>query len=595
MKKFYAISIFLIISIFTFGQKTWTGAIDNDYSKPANWNPNGVPDYSDNVVIPSGTPTCELPTEVRVESLTNNGTLSTLDNYNIVANQIVNTGTMNIKGMLTIFGKNKASEPSFINTEGGVIQSHDEGYESILCFVVTEDAFSVEKDAMDFINNGIIKVSSFLGLFDEFDNETGGNIECDNLSDESGNHILIEGNSISNGGNITGGDDKGVDLSFICKYSFFNNGTIQGGNVIDHPSAYLWKGGNIEIQSGWVMNKGIIRGGTGGQDAAGGKVMINGNSILTDEGTIEAGYSEGGYKAIVPSNVTLSADSVVIDLGDNMISGFDINISAKEIVITNLNGYASIISENNLSLYTTPGGTIDLSGVHVTGAIFSLGSINMYSDNIIPPTEGLGEVCEPNPVTAEADESFIAGHVQPFTVMAPHNSSGSIQVYLCNNSSVNQVLTCDISSELDWVSTHQTNTSTIESFVLDSIDIDYTIPALTEDTVDVVRFILSINETVIDTTYSYIRSFSSSTNIPQNTWEFTKIYPNPFKNCFTICFDQDSDYAIEVLNKAGQIVFNQDCNKNKNKIFLGDELSSGVYFVRIISDEGVYRSKIVKI
>jgi hypothetical protein len=45
---------------------TWTGAMDNDWSKPGNWCPAAVPGAQDNVVIPA---TASIMPEVKVAGL----------------------------------------------------------------------------------------------------------------------------------------------------------------------------------------------------------------------------------------------------------------------------------------------------------------------------------------------------------------------------------------------------------------------------------------------------------------------------------------------------------------------------------------------
>lgn len=116
MKKLSTISIILLISFISFGQKTWTGAADNNYHNPANWDPNGVPTASDDVEIPSGTPACEVSSEggtITFEHITNQGTMSFQDggNHRIVAHTIENVGTMNLNGKLTVAAKNQAGYP----------------------------------------------------------------------------------------------------------------------------------------------------------------------------------------------------------------------------------------------------------------------------------------------------------------------------------------------------------------------------------------------------------------------------------------------------------------------------------------------------
>jgi len=600
MKKLYLISIMLLISFISFGQKTWTGSADNNYHNPANWDPSGTPTASDVVEIPYGSPTCEVSSEggtITFEHITNLGTLSFQDggNHRIVAHTIENVGTMNLNGTLTVADKNQSGYPVLFNY--GTIQPNDGALKSVLEFDATQDESPEENTGMSFTNEGFVKISSLIGSINSLYNSEDGVIVCDDQLEtpHGDNMINIKAIDVFNEGGITGGTNHGVDVSIIADQEFRNTGTILGGHVTDNPNADLWDGGSVILSAVHLQNSGTIRGGAGGQTAFGGKITISGTTKIYNTGTIESGYSHGGYKEILPNDVTLSADSVILDHADNMISGFDITVTAEDIVIKNLNGFASIISENDLTLYTIPGGTIDLSGLHVTDAIFSLGAIYMYSDNIIPPTEGIGEVCDPDPTTDVADDSYISGHIQPFAIAAAQNSNGTVRVYLNNNSTDSQVLTCDISSELGWVSNQQINTASILPFENDSIEINYNIPVLTEDAIDVVEFILSINGTEIDTTYSYISSFVSSTNIFEPTQEFNQVYPNPFKNYFSVGIQDKDDFTIEVIDKTGKVVFIKECNKFENKIIMGDEYRPGVYFIRTIKENKVYLSKIVKI
>jgi hypothetical protein len=84
-----------------------------------------------------------------------------------------------------------------------------------------------------------------------------------------------------------------------------------------------------------------------------------------------------------------------------------------------------------------------------------------------------------------------------------------------------------------------------------------------------------------------------STGISENRQKKMEIYPNPSKNLFIVKFEGDVR-KLEIFTSNGQKVNSASYNKKNSTIDLGLE-QAGIYFIRVISDIGVYSSKVVKL
>jgi xylan 1,4-beta-xylosidase len=83
---------------------------------------------------------------------------------------------------------------------------------------------------------------------------------------------------------------------------------------------------------------------------------------------------------------------------------------------------------------------------------------------------------------------------------------------------------------------------------------------------------------------NFITSESSYSNHAESF-----IYPNPINDCFFIC-PKISAYSCEIYNHAGQLISTKTINDNKVSVV---ELSSGVYFVVVQTNNGKFRQKLV--
>lgn len=92
---------------------------------------------------------------------------------------------------------------------------------------------------------------------------------------------------------------------------------------------------------------------------------------------------------------------------------------------------------------------------------------------------------------------------------------------------------------------------------------------------------------------TYIQNVSACTGINEhNSFDDFVMYPNPFKNTFYIKVKNDKS-IFEVYNSIGKLVYNSNLTIGMNEIDLSDK-SSGIYFMRMITEKSVVTKRIVK-
>ncbi len=143
MKKLYVFVIGVLFTPFCFGQ-VWTGTIDNNWSNPQNWNPNGIPTARIEIPLTNNPPQIvEVIPAVQSLTLKEGATLSIAEN-----------------GVLTILNE---STSIALNNEGTI---HNHG--SIL--IEEASSFGISNDGT-LINDGIIE-SNNMGMHGLFNFKT---------------------------------------------------------------------------------------------------------------------------------------------------------------------------------------------------------------------------------------------------------------------------------------------------------------------------------------------------------------------------------------------------------------------------------------
>jgi len=72
-----------------------------------------------------------------------------------------------------------------------------------------------------------------------------------------------------------------------------------------------------------------------------------------------------------------------------------------------------------------------------------------------------------------------------------------------------------------------------------------------------------------------------------------QIYPNPFIDEFSIQTNGNSEYSVELITIGGRIIYQSKIEGNLHRINLKD-LNSGIYFVRMKSNNTVSTRKVIK-
>ncbi|MBO9700272.1 MAG: M4 family metallopeptidase [Sporocytophaga sp.] len=86
-------------------------------------------------------------------------------------------------------------------------------------------------------------------------------------------------------------------------------------------------------------------------------------------------------------------------------------------------------------------------------------------------------------------------------------------------------------------------------------------------------------------------------NEPQTKSQDFRIYPNPFDNQLTIDFNPIGEAEIILINNLGQNIYQEKLNLNsfiQHKLTL-PELKAGTYIIQIVSKDGIFTSKLLKL
>lgn len=164
-----------------------------------------------------------------------------------------------------------------------------------------------------------------------------------------------------------------------------------------------------------------------------------------------------------------------------------------------------------INFNTTADGKIDFSGTHTSESITTGSSINIFSDNIIEPAEGLNAICWPDPSINSADTTIVDGAITTIYVAGIAGSSDSFPINLQNLSTGSQVLSYQVGSSRGWVQSFSDSTAILPPFDSAQFSVDYTIPETVEMGVqDTVIAILTIDEFFSDTSYNVITCLGDS-------------------------------------------------------------------------------------
>jgi len=547
MRNVIILSLVMVVGVLSAAEVTFTnGGGDNDWHNPANWSGGAVPCVRDNVTIPEGYD-CQVTGGhgfAQTNSFTNNGNLTLPNGGDVTAcgGDLTNNGSINIGS-----GGDDGSFNTYFN----------------------------------FINNGSIEGGSSVT-------------------------INVEGTLNNNGSIHAGYGSSGEGGNILCNAGFLNNqGTIQGGDAI----ATAQDGGRVDVNTfGDFNNDGTIVGGNGSTDGNGGIVHIKMRN-MRNTGGVSSGYSDGGWRASlfpVAADVYFIGDSICIDTGDSSLDGGTFHIRGRKLIFQNIDIYAGLTGENAIEIYTIAGGSADFSGTHTNSALFAVaGGIDIYSDDVIAPTEGMDYICSPSPTIHASDASIIDGNISAWNEFEFAGNSGNVKVFMQNLSTSAKVMYYDISSSKGWLTATSGSTPSHAPFEFDSVLAGFTIPPSTADSIiDTVTAILSIEPSFTETTSCIIHCMGDSAavyvldNNSLPSCLTVQAFPNPFNSSISITTPADAMIEIYDITGSrvwgiGSITVNDAASPYTlnpipcSFIWQPDEtIASGLYLVRATTEDG---------
>ncbi len=377
----------------------WTGTVSTAWNNPSNWGNGIVPNQTNEVVIPAGTPNSPVISGgilARTRSLTiedgatltvANGTIEINGTAHIHGNMTLtdNAATTNFNGHVRVYETGHLTDTasttvsvagSYTVYDGGIANLNDSDFQ----FVGSESVLlSIQSEYVYFKNLYIDKTSNEEVVFSS-DSEAELMIKGDfevaygaQFRVLNEHPIEIDGNIVSHGGFRfdmgeihcvnSGTRTMNVQASdILCGLIIHNNATLSLGS--DASIFYLSidggtldaNGHTIDLQGGWANNAGTFIG-TGSTV----KLIGSGNDQYIDEdgfGTLHLHKSEGGSIKIGPSS-SVTCDSFLYTAGTIDVYGG--SFTANDLADTRVEG-SWILNGGIIDLHqgTSPSEYVDL-------------------------------------------------------------------------------------------------------------------------------------------------------------------------------------------------------------------------------------------
>jgi len=556
--------------------KTWTGAENSSWSNENNWSPKGEPGKDDHVVIPSGTPPAEISysnqtSASEAKTVTNNGTMY-MNGGVLCTSQFTNNGDVAVKDYnpkdANVIKGEASSDQGANVTNNGVITTGTFGGGLVIQGNTVENSGTIEADGVK------INASGFI-------NQQGGVVSSTGYKD---NVTITCTNSVINHGTITTSENNQSGVS-ISANLVNNDGTISTGNGESDQ-----KSGNIQIAAKHVTNeeKGAIRTGNCIEPENQGKVNIKGK--VYNYGKISSGKSPGsdyaGRSDQYFNHVDLVGDSIFLFGDSTRIEADTLRIWFNYLEIAFVTQYACIWGDMVVEFYGSEGAVANLSSPDIGAGIISIGygGIAFFCDNILEPPLGLNYICDLPPTVAPSDTAITGASVSEGFGVLQTGTSGLVQVAFQNQSTLPKAFQYSITDQNGWVQDASGTTAQVESFLFDSLTINYTIPNNPSDSVPDTVFILlshggeSILAEAIWVLYSYQEALSGGWEADGKRRDLIETFPVPFAEDLTIRALED--VFITILDPMGRVILREQLRKSN--IFTwtpAENYTGGLYLI----------------
>lgn len=284
------IALLLLSAGVVFGQITWTGAVDNNWSTAGNWSPAVVPTSSDAVIINSGTPNVDV-NSVCLSLTINGGTLTFSRNRSLTVG-----GNVTINSGGTIHFNSNSSKlfvnGNITNNAGGTINQQRKSTITLTGNWTNSGSYSGGSQNSTVTFNGTIQSISGATTFRKFIvNASSRTTLLVNItvSKATINGIIDPGQSPTYKMTASGGGSSitvGAGGTILVKGSLFSDnyaGTLNlnPGSIVEYASS-----GNQTVAT---LSYSTLRISGGGVKTAAGNLTINGTTATTGNIEVLAG------------------------------------------------------------------------------------------------------------------------------------------------------------------------------------------------------------------------------------------------------------------------------------------------------------------
>lgn len=207
--KMLCLGMFFVVN-FGFAQtKTWTGASGTNWNTSTNWSPNGTPDSTFDVIIPSGTTNSPIiGSDVSAKSLNISGTLTIGNNNNDRDLDVVGSVTINAGGQLISVGNGgNALEIGGDLVNNGTFDMYNGGRSAITTFngTVTQtiSGSGAITDFYDvfFANNSSLVLNRTIRVYEDWENN-GKTVSGTGTVIFNGTGSVVRGSALTNFPNV---------------------------------------------------------------------------------------------------------------------------------------------------------------------------------------------------------------------------------------------------------------------------------------------------------------------------------------------------------------------------------------------------------
>ena len=315
--------------------------------------------------------------------------------------------------------------------------------------------------------------------------------------------------------------------------------------------------------------------------ASNGTICAGSSFTISPSGATSYTYSGGGSAVVSPTTNTTyvitgsngscsSTKSVTVTVNPKPFVGFNVGASYADNLCPNEPLTIPLFGTNNAQSYTLNGNSIP---VPTSGIVISPSITTVYT------------MVATNTITGCAATFSIAGTVKTRTITITAVTSNTL---LCAGQTATLLATASGAGGLYYVWTGGNSSFSGDNVVSPTTTTIYTVNAIDNN-------MGNTNNTNCYYPATFTQSVSTCTGIEEATNnKLVSIYPNPANHFITVdVSDANDGTIIYIINALGEIIATENATSSKITLNI-DNLTDGIYFIKVESKNGSAIKKFIK-